>query len=150
MSVQVEGIEGVFVVATPAGVSPVVLISLKDGRSLPIYIGLWEAISISSVLRSESPPRPFTHDLFAETLQKFHIVIQSLQIDSLEDGVYYATLLLNQDNQNVRIDCRPSDGIALALRCKAPIFVDETVLGAAAVNKDELPKLADLASYLNA
>jgi bifunctional DNase/RNase len=149
MSEQACGIEGVYVVAMPAGISPVVLVSLSGERSLPIYIGLWEAISIGSALRSEVPPRPFTHDLFAETLQKFDIRLLAVHIDSLENGIYYATLLLSQDGHEVRVDCRPSDGIALAIRCGTPISVDDSVIEAAAVKKSDLPELSDLAGYLN-
>ena len=146
---RAEGIAGAFIVATTGGISPVVLISLSEGRSLPIYIGLWEAISIGSALRGESPPRPFTHDLFAEALKKFNITLTGVYIDSLQDGVYYATLHLSQENRTTQLDARPSDGIALALRCGAPISVDDNVIAAAAVRKSDLPDLADLEDYLN-
>ncbi|MEN6610417.1 MAG: bifunctional nuclease family protein [Methanoregulaceae archaeon] len=148
MSEPVCGIEGVFVAETPGGVSPVVLLSIGQDRCLPIYIGIWEAISIGSALRGEVPPRPFTHDLFSETLQKFGISVLGLNIDSIEDGVFYATLLMARDQLENQVDCRPSDGIALALRSSAPISVDESVVAEAGVKRSDLPDLSDIASYL--
>jgi len=148
MSEPVCGIEGVFMAETPGGVSPVVLLSIGEERCLPIYIGIWEAISIGSALRNEIPPRPFTHDLFTETLQKFGISLLGLNIDSIEDGVFYATLLMAKNQQENRVDCRPSDGIALAVRSNAPISVDESVVASAAVLRSDLPDLSDIASYL--
>lgn len=142
------GIDGVFMAELPGGYSPVVLLTLGEDRYIPIYIGIWEAISIGSALRKEIPPRPFTHDLFSETLQKFEITVRSLTIDSLEEGVYYATLLLSRNGQENRVDCRPSDGIALAIRSNAPISIDENLLDSAIVARSELPELSDIASYL--
>jgi len=148
MSEEASGIDGVFVAMTTGGVSPVVLISLTGERVLPIYIGLWEALSIESAPMHEVPPRPFTHDLFAETLQRFGISVKNLQIDSLEEGVYYATLLMEQGGREMRLDCRPSDGIAIAARCGASIFIDDAVISAAVVKKGDLSNLAELSGYL--
>ena len=83
---------------------------------LPIFIGLWEAVSINSAYNKEVPPRPFTHDLFLALMERFSITVHHLRIDSEEEGVYYAQLVLATDGRNERLDCRPSDGIAVALR----------------------------------
>jgi bifunctional DNase/RNase len=131
------------------GASPAVIVSLpEDERCIPIYIGLWEAISIRNALKKEVPPRPLTHDLFIEFMKSFDIELPEMIIDSLEDGVYYARLVLVHDHHRVSMDCRPSDGIALSLRCDADILVDPEVIAGASVNFSELSGLHDLDSYL--
>ena len=79
---------------------------------------------------------------------KFSITFHSLQIDSIEDGVYYAQLVLSADNHKEFIDCRPSDGIALALRADVPIFVDGNVLSSAGQKTSDLPPMVDLSTFL--
>jgi bifunctional DNase/RNase len=139
---------GVFAVVTEHSTSPVVLLTLPDERCLPIYIGLWEAISIDHAIRGEIPPRPLTHDLFIEMLTAFSITLDSLRIDTLEGGVFYGRLLLRGQGLNEQIDCRPSDGIALAIRCGAGVLVEEEVANNSSVKRDELPQLIDLSNYL--
>jgi len=126
------------------------LVVLNDGgeQCLPIFIGLWEAVSINSAKNKEILSRPFTHDLFLDLVGKFSITIHYLQIDSIEDGVYYAQLVLSTDHHKEYLDCRPSDGIALALRADVPIFVDENVLVSAGQKTADLPPLVDLSTFL--
>jgi hypothetical protein len=93
-------------------------------------------------------PRPFTHDLFLDLMAKFSITLKYLQIDSIENGVYYAELVFSANNHEEYIDCRPSDGIAVALRGNAPIFVDESVLATAGLKSTELPLIVDLSTFL--
>jgi len=126
----------------------VILTDGDEALHLPIFIGLWEAISINSAKIKEVLPRPFTHDLFLELLDKFSISMRFLQIDSIENGVFYAQLVLSADHHEEYIDCRPSDGIALALRGEVPIFVDETVLMSAGQSIQDLPKMVDLSTFL--
>jgi len=135
-------------VLSPSGTVPVVLLTDASDNLLPIFIGISEAVSIKSALNREVLPRPFTHDLFIEAFSKFEIRITSLRIDSINDGVYYAELVLAKDQQEIRIDCRPSDGIALVLRADAPIFVEETVLNSAGQKGENLPPLVDLEAFL--
>lgn len=130
------------------GASPAVILTMEDDSCLPIYIGLWEAMSIHAALQNEVPPRPLTHDLFVAFLQRLGILLQRLVIDSLNDGVYYATMVLVQDHHEMTIDCRPSDGIAIGIRCHASILVDEDVLRQSAVPSEDLPELLDIQSYL--
>jgi hypothetical protein len=126
------------------------LVVLTDGgeHSLPIFIGLWEAVSINSAKNKEILSRPFTHDLFLDLVGKFSITIHFLQIDSIENGVYYAQLVLSSDHHKEYLDCRPSDGIALALRADVPIFVDENVLASAGQKTADLPPMVDLSTFL--
>ncbi len=83
-------VKGVFVAMSDATTIPVVLLTDGGQLSLPIFIGIWEAVSINSAKNKEILSRPFTHDLFLDLAAKFSITFHSLQIDSIEDGVYYA------------------------------------------------------------
>ena len=141
-------VKGVFVAANHETTIPLVLLTDGGRHSLPIFIGLWEAVSINSAKNKEILSRPFTHDLFLDLVTKFSITIHYLQIDSIEDGVYYAQLVLSADHHREYLDCRPSDGIALALRADVPIFVDENVLTTAGQKTSDLPAMVDLSTYL--
>jgi hypothetical protein len=142
-------VKGVFVAVSEGATVPLVILTDGDeALHLPIFIGLWEAISINSAIIKEVLPRPFTHDLFLELLDKFSISLRFLQIDSIENGVFYAQIVLSADHHEEYIDCRPSDGIALALRGEVPIFVDETVLLSAGQRIQDLPKMVDLSTFL--
>ncbi len=141
-------VKGVFVTMNDATTVPLVVLNDGGEHSLPIFIGLWEAVSINSAKNKEILSRPFTHDLFLDLVVKFSITVHYLQIDSLEDGVYYAQLVLSADHHKEYLDCRPSDGIALALRADVPIFVDENVLASAGQKTADLPPMVDLSTFL--
>lgn len=141
-------VRGVYMAVGPLGASPAVILTVGEDSCLPIYIGLWEAISIRNALKEEIPPRPLTHDLFIEFMESFGIHLKELVIDSLEDGVYYARLILVQDQRQVSMDCRPSDGIALSLRCGADLLVDPDVMASSSVSFKDLSGLQDLDTYL--
>ena len=141
-------VKGVFVAISDATTVPLVILSDGSDRLLPIFIGIWEAVSINSAKNREILPRPFTHDLFVDLCVKFAITLRFLQIDSIEDGVYYAQLVLKTDRHEEYLDCRPSDGIALALRGDVPIFVEESVLASAGQKIEDLPGVIDLSTYL--
>ena len=128
--------------------APMVLLADPAGRLLPVYIGLWEAISISSAQSKEVAPRPLTHNLFLDLTEKYAIEIDRLEIDSVEDGVYYAHLALRSDGQTESLDCRPSDGIAIALRAGAPVFVDDELLSEAGPEGSTTPSLVELSAFL--
>lgn len=141
-------VKGVFIAMNNAATVPLVVLSDSNGRFLPIFIGIWEAISINSAQIKEVLPRPFTHDLFIDLCEKYSITFQYLQIDSIDDGVYYAQLVMSSGLQEEYLDCRPSDGIALALRGEVPIFVEEYVLAYAGQQAMELSDMVDLATFL--
>jgi bifunctional DNase/RNase len=141
-------VQGVFVTFNDTTTVPLVILANGDGRVLPIFIGIWEAVSINSAKIKEVLPRPFTHDLFVDLCARFSISLRSLQIDSIDNGVYYAQLVLESDHHEEYLDCRPSDGIALALRADIPIFVDESVLASAGQKSSDLPDIVDLATFL--
>jgi len=139
-------IMGVFVAKGEGAAAPLVLLSDGSGRKLPIFIGIWEAISINSAMKREVLPRPFTHDLFLDLFDRFAITPGSLKIDCVQDGVYYAQLVLNDETKEELIDCRPSDGIAIAIRAGVPVFVDESVLDEAVGEEAGFPELVELSS----
>ena len=142
-------VRGVYMARGAIGASPAVVLAVGEDSCLPIYIGLWEAISINNALQNEISPRPLTHDLFVEFLQTFQISLKALLIDALEDGVFYANLILERDNHEQSMDCRPSDGIAIGIRCHADILINPEVVADSAVNTEDLPELIDLSTYLS-
>ncbi len=148
MEPVVCGVHGVFITVTSKGNAPTVLLSAGGDSFIPIYIGLWEAISIKNAMNNDVMPRPLTHDLMMEVLTRFTLSVESLQIDALEDGVFYGKLILRHDSQREAVDCRPSDGIAIALRAKAPIMVDPEVIANAAVPRENLQEMIDIQNFL--
>ncbi len=117
---------------------PIVL--LKDSterRALPIWIGQNEARAILSVLENQSPPRPMTHDLLGNCLTALGVSLERIIIHSLEDNTFYAVLTLKQGETTHRVDARPSDAIALALRLNTPIWVMEEVVADASIPVDQ-------------
>lgn len=113
--------------------TPIVVLQESSGRELlPIWIGAMEAMAISLALSGGTLPRPLTHDLMLKALATLEGRLEALDITGLYEGTYYAELVLAQGDAVYRVDCRPSDGIALALRVPAPIRVSEQVLEDAA------------------
>ena len=141
-------VKGVFVAISDTATVPLVVLANGSEKVLPIFIGIWEAVSINSAINHELLPRPFTHDLFIDMCEKCTITLRFLQIDSIDDGVYYAKLVFSTGGHDEYLDCRPSDGIAIALRGNVPIFVEEGVLDSAGQKSDDLPQIMDLASFL--
>ncbi|MGD0535280.1 MAG: bifunctional nuclease family protein [Methanoregula sp.] len=140
-------VRGVFVAINDTATVPAVVLTDDAGHLLPIFIGLWEAVSINSALNKEVTPRPFTHELFTDLMGRFSISVHHLQIDSIEEGVYYAQLVFVADGREECLDCRPSDGITVALRANAPIFVDEGLL-AASGQGECVSEMVDLSTFL--
>lgn len=107
----------------------VVMLRERHGsRRLPIVIGFPEAHAINIELENIKHPRPLTHDLFINTLRELDVTLVEVVIDRLQDSTFFAHLVLERDGREIAVDCRPSDGIALALRANAPIFCEEEVL----------------------
>ncbi|MFC1754182.1 bifunctional nuclease family protein [Thermoproteota archaeon] len=108
----------------------VIVLKEKSGaRMLPIVIGLLEATAIKMELGGVQPPRPMTHDLLKNVFEALGLRLQRVVIDKLEANTFYAKLVVpTNETHEKQIDARPSDSIALAVRMKAPIFVEEEVL----------------------
>lgn len=108
---------------------PVVFLYEKGGeRYLPVSIGIAEARAIAIVLQGASPPRPMTHDLLRATIEALGADVQSILIEDLKDGVFYAKVVINVRGKTMELDSRPSDAMALALRTKSPIYATEKLL----------------------
>ncbi|KAF5083138.1 Bifunctional nuclease [anaerobic digester metagenome] len=113
----------------PQSKTPIVVLREASGDAvLPVWVGAMEAMAISLVLNNESLPRPLTHDLFLMTLKAFKAELRRVEINDLREGTFYAVLVLSGLEGRTRVDCRPSDAIALAMRAGAPILVEEEVL----------------------
>jgi uncharacterized protein len=128
--------------AVDARMQPVVLLTPLDAgdgpRTLvPIWVGTQEAASISVAVSGEEPARPLSHDLMQRLLVAVEATVDRVDVTRIEEGTFYAELSLTTKDGHVRIDCRPSDGIALAARVGAPLFVAEAVLEDAGVPEDE-------------
>lgn len=112
-----------------------VVLREKDGsRFLPVVIGLPEIHAIKLQLGNIKPPRPMTHDLMLKIVQEFGGKFQRVVIDKLENNTFHAKLyILKENGQEIVIDSRPSDSVAIALRAQAPVFAEAEVLKAASV-----------------
>jgi uncharacterized protein len=106
----------------------VLLKGTEDERSLPIFIGAAEAQAIAIRINSVEVPRPLTHDLLKNLLDYLECRLMRIEVSDLKDGTFYARLVLERDGSAMELDCRPSDAIALALRCGAPIYVARAVM----------------------
>jgi bifunctional DNase/RNase len=117
---------------------PVILLKEEDGlRVLPIWIGHPEATAILIATEGIVPPRPMTHDLLLSALAAGGLVLERVEITRLEEGTFYAALVLRGEERTVAVDARPSDSIALAARTGCPMLVAEDVLNQAGIVPDE-------------
>ena len=107
-----------------------IMLKEKNGvKTLTIVIGPTEASSIKMKLSGIKAPRPLTHDLLYSIIENLKVKVEKIVIDKLENNTFYAKIFIAAENQEIKIiDARPSDSIALAVRAKAPIFVEEEVL----------------------
>jgi bifunctional DNase/RNase len=116
---------------------PVVMLAAKDGGAvLPIWIGAFEANAIALFFEGSQPARPMTHDLFISSLEALGAKIVRLVVSDLVDSTFVSLLHITQQGRLSTIDSRPSDGIALALRAGAPIFVRRRVFEKASLQKE--------------
>ncbi len=116
-------------VEVPAN-TPMVLLREQEGRHrlLPIYIGSPEASAIHYALEGIEPPRPFTHDLFLTAIGELGGSVDKVVITEMRDRTFYAELHLKSGSDNKVISCRPSDAIALAVRCGASLYAGGELL----------------------
>jgi bifunctional DNase/RNase len=116
----------------------VVILKEKDtSRYLPIWIGAAEADAIAVKLQGTSVLRPLTHDLMQSVIDALGGQVLSIIINDLQKDVFFAKIILNRNGEQVEIDSRPSDAIALAVRVQAPIYAEEDVLNRGGVWLDK-------------
>ncbi len=108
--------------------SPILILKEKDGEQvIPIWIGLLEATAIASELEKVQFSRPMTHDLYKNTMDILGVKVVRIEICDLKDNTYFAIIFFDVQGKEVTIDARPSDAIAIALRARCPILVNEVV-----------------------
>jgi bifunctional DNase/RNase len=127
--------------------SPLVLLREHDDphRLLPIFVGGAGAAAIALAVSGQVPPRPLTHDLMASLVLGLDGHVDAVEVTELRDGAYFATLSVHGPSGSRRVDARPSDAIALAVRLGVPLFVAEAVLDEAGT----LPPVEDDAAALD-
>jgi len=113
----------------PSSNTPIIILkSEKDDQAIPIWIGLLEATSIASALQNIQFDRPMTHDLFKNFLDNIEIGVSRVEVCDLKDNTFYAKIYFDSKEHSFSMDARPSDAIAIALRFKAPIYLDDKVI----------------------
>jgi bifunctional DNase/RNase len=105
----------------------VVLQGKRDRRTFGMAIGAAEATGIAYPLENRVPPRPLTHDLFLTLFGRLKVTVTRVVVTDLKDGIYYATVFLDTGGREIQLDSRPSDAIALAVRAKVPVLVEDRV-----------------------
>ena len=106
----------------------IILRDEEDKRSLPIWVGIFEANAIALQIENIATPRPMTHDLLRNVIHDLKAEVEKIVVCDLQENTFYALIYLELNGGTVAIDARPSDAIALALRTRAPIFVEDTVI----------------------
>jgi len=133
---------------------PIILLKENEGnRYLPIWIGPFEASAIALEMSHIKMPRPMTHDLIINIIRNLKITIDNIEILDLKDNTFYAIInIIDHDSRVVRIDSRPSDAIATAVRSKCDIFVAEEVLDSGGIViqtiDEEIEKFKDFLDHV--
>ena len=109
--------------------TPIVILRDKDGQKvLPIWVGVFEANAIALQIENVSTPRPMTHDLLRNVIHDLKAEILKIVVSDLKENTFYALIHLEVNGEPLAVDARPSDAIALALRARAPIYVEDRVI----------------------
>ena len=139
----------------PSSNTPIIILkSEEDDQAIPIWIGLLEATSIASALQNIQFDRPMTHDLFKNFLDNIEIGVSRIEVCDLKDNTFYAKIYFDSKERSFSMDARPSDAIAIALRFKAPIYLDDKVIEKSKMTEgiaemvDERKKKKKWAEYL--
>ena len=120
----------------------IVLKDLKQDRYLPIWIGPFEAEAITIALQEIEVSRPQTHDLFKNILSELNTQLIRIEISDLKENIFYGTLIIKTADGELKIDSRPSDAIAIAVREHVPILVAATVMDEASIIPEEISPFA--------
>lgn len=116
--------------------SVVLLVDEKETKILPIWIGVFEAQAIALVLHGVMTPRPMTHDLMSSICNTMGARLKKIVVSDIREGTYYAEIYLAREKEEIVMDSRPSDAIALALRTGAELYVSDKVVSKAVNIKD--------------
>ncbi len=115
----------------------IVLKDLNDEIYLPIWIGTFEAESIVVALQQIEVSRPQTHDLLRSVIEALNAKLKRVELSKIQADTFYSNLVLEVNEQEFQVDCRPSDAISLAIRCRVPILVDMDVLVTAGIREEK-------------
>jgi hypothetical protein len=115
----------------------VILKDVDSDRYLPIWIGPCEADAITVILQEMEVSRPLTHDLLKTVIAELGGDVEHIVVSDLRNDVFYAHIALNVNNKRLEIDSRPSDALALAVRLRVPVYIDEAVMDKASVTPEE-------------
>jgi len=128
----------------------VILKDLEGKRYLPILIGPFEATAIALALEGTPVPRPLSHDLMRTMLESLQAHLEQIVIHDIKDSTFFAKLVVRTNGDTQEIDARPSDGIALALRMQAPIYVSDKIVleETVADKKSEQEELAKFRRFI--
>ncbi len=108
---------------------PIIILRDQEGqRVLPIWVGVFEANAIALQIENIATPRPMTHDLLRNVITDLKAQVRKIVVSDLKENTFYALIYLTVNGDTVAVDARPSDAIALALRVRAPIFVEDAVI----------------------
>ena len=108
---------------------PIIILRDKDGQKvLPIWVGVFEANAIALQIENVATPRPMTHDLLKNVIQDLEATVTKIVVSDLKENTFYALIYLKRNGETMAIDARPSDAIALALRTRVPIYVEDLVI----------------------
>jgi len=137
----------------PVTEQPVLLLVRSDDpspnphRALPIWIGHAEASAIILALQGIEAPRPMTHDLLHATIGTLGFFVSRVEITRLEEGTFYAAIVLRGEERELAVDARPSDSVALAVRAGCPIFVAEEIFAEAVVEVTEVDEEEEVEKF---
>lgn len=112
----------------PADAYALVLEEVDGGRKLPVIIGQQEAQAIKVMMMKYQPPRPLTHDLFQTLTMHLGATLKQIVIYKAKDGVFYSYLYFDKEGEEIKIDARTSDAVALALRYKCPMYTTQSIM----------------------
>jgi bifunctional DNase/RNase len=108
---------------------PIIILRDEEGQNvLPIWVGVFEANAIALQIENVQTPRPMTHDLLKNVLDDLHASVDRVVVSELRENTFYALIHMRTEQMALAVDARPSDAIALALRTRSPIFVEERVI----------------------
>ena len=129
---------------------PIIILKDDEGqRVLPIWVGVFEANAIALQIENVQTPRPMTHDLLKNVIDDLHASVERVVVSDLKENTFYALIHMRANEHDVIVDARPSDAIALALRTRSPIYVEESVIQSArAVEATKETDVARLQKWL--
>jgi bifunctional DNase/RNase len=108
---------------------PIIILRDQEGQHiLPIWVGVFEANAIALQIENVQTPRPMTHDLLKNIIDDLSAQVERIVVTELKENTFYALIHLRTNGHSIEVDARPSDAIALALRTRSPIFVEEAVI----------------------